>query len=30
MTPYGEVKVNMASRLKLSDPTLPDPDALVA
>jgi hypothetical protein len=32
MTPYGEVKINMASRLELSDPTPPEPalDALVA
>jgi hypothetical protein len=32
MTPYGEVKVNMASRLDLPDPTPPepDPDALAA
>jgi TnpA family transposase len=26
MTPYGEVKVNMTSRLDLSDPTPPEPD----
>jgi hypothetical protein len=26
MTPYGEVKVNMTSRLELSDPSPPDPD----
>ena len=26
MTPYGEVKINMTSRLDLSDPTPPEPD----
>jgi TnpA family transposase len=26
MTPYGEVKVNMTSRLEFSDPRPPDPD----
>ena len=26
MTPYGEVKVNMTSRLEFSDPSPPDPD----
>jgi hypothetical protein len=32
MTPYGEVKLNMTSRLELSDPTPPEPglDALAA
>jgi hypothetical protein len=32
MTPYGEIKINMASRLELSDPTPLEPrlDALVA